>query len=466
MNPSAQRIINGKDEMFERIPSRHFSSLKFLMRYPMFLLAFGPPIFREHVNLRGLDTSQAHFDFWSIIQVAWIGVPTVRAVIRLIFAESLRVPRRVQTILRLAFFLGLLYLISVVYSPGRVISAEFSLLYFATIICVAEFIVDVYKEPPNWIECIFQLRRIAFIVLMIIVVILFFDPAMVLTAVPGEGIRLRGGAVGDTDLLGSVIALISAYTFLHSLEPKVKSTFFFLVGLAGTLATQGRGTVIALFFVLLFLGVQWAKTSGRTAFLFISGFIASILLSGLTLAVIGGGNIWKHISRGQETADLATASGRTEMWAFAFTNSLKHPQGMGYVAGFRNYFTNTLNLHFGSNVANLGNCHNSFVQVLADAGWLALALYLMMNVRILILGWRFATKRVVASLASENGAPHAIRCAMLMLLMFFIEGMESSDFDIPLRQAFYFQNIVVAIILGASARMLIAHRNRRPTFVR
>jgi O-antigen ligase len=466
MNQPAQWIADDRDERFSESPPRHLSFLKFFLRYPIFLLALGPPIFRQHAALRGIDTSQAHFDFWSIFQVIWIGVPTVRAVIRLTLARSLRMPAQVRTILRLAFFLGLLYMISVVYSPGRVISAEFSLLYFATMICVTEFVVDVYRKPPNWVDCLFQLRRIAFFVLMIIVVTLFFAPTMVLTIELGEGIRLRGGAVGDADLLASAIALISAYNFLNSLESRVKSVSFFLFGLAGTLVTQSRGTLIALFVVLTLLGVQWAKTSGRTAYLFISGLIASILVSSVALVVIGGSTIWKHISRGQETADIASASGRTEIWTFAIDYCIKHPQGMGYVAGFRKYFTNTLNLHFGSNVANLGNCHNTFVQVLADAGWLALALYLMMNLKIVLLGWRYARKQIVMSLASENGAPHGIRCAMLLLLMFYVEGMESSLFGIPLQQPFYFQYVVIAIILGASARMIIASRARRPSLIR
>jgi hypothetical protein len=466
MNQPAQWITNGKDEEFKESPTRWLSFLGFFVRYPIFLLALGPPIFKASGALKGMDTSQAHFSFWNVIQVAWIALPTGRAIIRLIFARSLRIPKQIQAVLRLGFFLGFLYMMSVVYSPGRVVSAEFSVLYIGTMICVTEFIIDVYRNPPNWVQCLFQLRGISLVVLVVVLVTLLFDPSMVLVVVQGEGIRLMGGSVGSTGLLGSVIAIISAYSFLNSFESKVQSTFFFLVGLAGTLITQGRGIEIALFIVLTILGVQWAKTSGRAAYIFIAGFIASILIAGAVLVVGGGGRVWNAFNRGEDLSVFTSGNGRTEMWKYAFNYCIRHPQGMGYVAGFRYYFTRTLDFYFGSDVAKLGNCHNSFVQVLADAGWLALALYLIMNARIVALGWRFATKQVLVNLTSENAAPHGIRCAMLLLLLFFIEGMESSDFDIPLRQPFYFQYVIVAIILGASARMLVASRGRRLSLVR
>ena len=466
MTQSVRWMGSSESEFPAVKPSRRLSSLKFLQRYPIFLLALGPPIFRENGALKGFDTSQAHFSFWNVFQVAWIALPTARAIIRLISARSLRIPRQIQTVLRLAFFLGLLYMISVIYSPGRAVSAEFSVLYFGTMICVTEFIVDVYRNPPNWVQCLFQLRGLSFFSLIVILATLLFDPPMVLSNIPGVGIRLTGGVVGNTGLLGSVIAIISAYSFLSSLESKVQSTFFFLVGLASALISQTRGVEITLLIVLTILGVQWAKTSGRAAYIFISGFIASILVAGAALVAVGGGRVWNAFNRGQDTSGIATASGRTEMWTYAFSYCIQHPWGMGYVAGFRFYFTKTLDFYLGSGVAKLGTTHNAFVQVLADAGWLALALYLIMNARIVALGFRFAKKQILVPLASENAAPDGIRCAMLLLWFCYINGMESSDFDTPLRQSFYFQYVIVAIILGASARMLVASRARGPSLVR
>jgi hypothetical protein len=41
-----------------------------------------------------------------------------------------------------------------------------------------------------------------------------------------------------------------------------------------------------------------------------------------------------------------------------------------------------------------------------------------------------------------------------------------ADFDIPLRQPFYFQFIVVAIILGAATNMIIITRSRNASQAR
>jgi hypothetical protein len=44
--------------------------------------------------------------------------------------------------------------------------------------------------------------------------------------------------------------------------------------------------------------------------------------------------------------------------------------------------------------------------------------------------------------------------------------MESSNFTIPLQGPFYYQNIIVAIILGASATLLIASRTQYTSLAR
>jgi hypothetical protein len=42
--------------------------------------------------------------------------------------------------------------------------------------------------------------------------------------------------------------------------------------------------------------------------------------------------------------------------------------------------------------------------------------------------------------------------------------MEGSNFVIPLREEFYIQNIIIVIILGASASVIIAFRSRETSF--
>jgi hypothetical protein len=44
--------------------------------------------------------------------------------------------------------------------------------------------------------------------------------------------------------------------------------------------------------------------------------------------------------------------------------------------------------------------------------------------------------------------------------------MDTSVFNIPLQEPFYYQNIIVAIILGACATMLVNSRPRYASFAR
>jgi O-antigen ligase len=441
---------------------RRLSWLRFFLRYPIFLLAFGPPIFRAPIAAS--EANQAHFDFWSVFQVGWISLIALRAILRLTTARSIFIPKQIRSILRLAFFLGLIFLASVAYSPGRLVSTEFSILYFMTLICVVEFIVDAYRNPPNWMQCIFQLRLVLLLLFALVLLTAPFKPGLVMSIVPGARIRLIGNAVGSTTVLCPIIAIISAYSFLHSLESRVRATVFFLVGLAGTLITQTRGAEIALFIVLAILSVGWAKKTRRSAYILIFSLAASILLAAAVVGSIGGSRIWEIFNRGQDVEGIATATGRTEVWRFAIQYSITHPQGMGYVAGFRTIFTNRFDLNFEGDVTHLGTTHNTFVQYLVDGGWLGFALFLIMSAKVFALGWRFAGERFLVTLASERPTIHAIRCALLLLVFCFAEGMDISVFNIPLQGAFYYQNIIVAIILGASTSMLILSRPRYASF--
>jgi hypothetical protein len=101
------------------------------------------------------------------------------------------------------------------------------------------------------------------------------------------------------------------------------------------------------------------------------------------------------------------------------------------------------------------------MEVLADAGWLALALYLTLIVKTIILGLRFTKKAHLLTDDPDRDTRHALRCCLLLFMFFLIEGMEGSDFVIPLRQEFYFQFTIIAVILGASTSMLLASRPRR-----
>jgi len=436
------------------------SSLKFFLRYPIFLLAFGPPEFKSPSALAGVDTSQAHFDLWNVLQVAWLSVIALRAIIRLGTARSILIPKQIQSILKLPLFLGILFLLSVVYSPGRVISTEYVFLYFLNLICMVEFIVDAYRDPPNWMQCIFQLRLVALLLLVAVLLALVFAPSLVMAVVPGSRIRILGGSVASMGLYPEMIAIISAYTFLHSLESRGRSALLFLVGLAGTLVTQARGAELSLFLVLAVLAIGWARMGKRSAYIFVSAIMAFSLLAGAVVGTIGGDRIWNTFNRGQDTEGILTASGRTGVWWGVIEYCIVHPQGMGYIAGVRTFHRRDYSTNLHASLTNIGGTDNSFFQVLADAGWLALALYLTTIAKTVALGWRSMKKCTSVTLASGSVIRHSLRCALLLLLYCCAEGMEGPVFAVPLFGSFYCQNILIVMILGASASVIIASRPR------
>jgi len=439
---------------------RHFtypSGVKFFLRYPIFLLGFGPPIVRSGA----IDATSGVIDFWSILQVGWLVLISFRAINRLVSAQSILIPKQIRSILRLAFFLGLLFLASAAYSHSPLVSAAYSVFYFLTLICVTEFVVDVYRNPPNWIECLFHLRFIALLLSALVVLTLPIHPSIVMMTAPGLGARLVGGSVAPMTLVCPVIAIISAYTFLHSLEPRGRACFIFFVGLTGTLATQARASEIALLIVLSLIAIDWSRTSRRAGSFVIFGLIAFVISSGALVGAFGGVRMWSAVNRGQSAEGIASASGRTEIWKFVVQYCMSHPQGMGYVTGFRILFRQSLISESILDVIRIGNTHNMFAQFLADAGWVALTIYLVMLVKVFALGFRFAAKRSSISFVTDNISRHVLSCALALLIYFFVEGFGVSDYAIPLRASFYFQNLVIAIILGVSARLIAASRRGR-----
>jgi O-antigen ligase len=438
-------------------PRRRLSFLRFLVRYPIFILAFGPPVFR---GKEGIDITQGQVDIWSFLQAGLLCAVTFRTVLRLAAAESILIPKQIRSILKYAFFLGLLFLLSAIYSPSRFATAAYSVYYIFTWICVAEFIASAYRNPPDWVQCLFHLRFISFLLLLVLLLSFAYNPHLVVEIEPVVGVRFSGGAVASTSLICAVIAIISAYGFLYSLEPRRRSMFFLLAGLAGTVFTRSRAGELSLLLSLAILGIAWAKTGKRSAYAFISGLMASILLFGAFAVSAGGGRIWYIFNRGQNTEGIESASGRTEIWAFVIRYCTTHPWGMGYVDGFRVIFRQYYSLTTGQNLSQLGTAHNTFFDVLAGAGWLALAVYLIILAKTIKVAWCFAGRQTLLRPAMDSAPRHAVRCALVLLIFCLGYGMAATEFSAPLRGSFYILYIIIAIILGASAGMIAGARAR------
>lgn len=434
------------------------SFLRFFFRYPIFLLAFGPPLFRPN---SGIDATKGLLDVWAFIQVGWIGAISARAIYRLASADSIHIPKQVRSVFRYAFLLGLLFFFSAEYSPSRYVSVAYSVLYFLTLICVVEFIVDAYQNPPDWVQCLFHLRLLFVLLFILVLCMLPFFREIIMTMIPGVGIRLSGGLVAPVCVICPAIAVISCYAFLFSLEKKSHSVFLFLIGLGGTMVTQSRGCELGLLVALALVGIMWAGTSKRSNYLFIASTFGSILLACAALAVIGGGRVWNFFNRGQDLQGIESASGRTEIWGFVLRYCMAHPLGMGYIAGFRVFFRGYFALDLQLDPTHIGNAHNEFMDVLAGAGWPALAVFLFFLGKTIFLGWRYIRRRAVFSNASYERSRDALRCALALLVFCLVNGIDAADFTIPLRTPFYLQTIFIALMLGISARMIAVSRLQR-----
>ena len=460
MSQSAQWINGTNAEATSERPIRRLSTLEFLLRYPVFLLAFGPPILRPKSTFAGVDTSQSHFDFWSILQVGWVFAIALRAIIRLSFGHQMHLTRQARSILKYVLFLGLVFTASVAYSPGAVVSGEFSILYFVTWICFVEFLSDAYQNPPDWLQCLFVIRLILAVLLALVAICSVVQPSLVLAVTEGAGIRFSGGAIAPVGVIGPIIAIISAYSFLNFLERRSRSLLLFLAGVISTFVTQARGAEIALFLCLAILGFGWVKSGKRIAYLLVSATVALVLLATLVLVDVGADRIWNKFNRGQDSQGILTLSGRTEMWTSVIQYSLAHPQGMGYISGMRSFHGGhfAANLHF--NVDMNATADDTFIEVLADAGWLALAFYLAILVKAAALGWRYARKRMFKLSSREVTTRHALRCTLLVFFCLFVQSVEDSGYCNPLRPEFYLQDITLAIILGTSTSLYLASRTR------
>ena len=433
---------------------RH-SFVRFLWRYPIFLLAFGPPIFRtQHI-----DATKGIVDVWSLFQVGFLFVIAARAAKRLVTADSILLTKQSRYIIKMVFILGLFYLASSIYSPSRLVSAAYSILYLASWVCALEFLSDIYRNSPDWMRVVSYLRFIAILLLIPDLILLVVDPSLVMFYEPGVGIRF-GGLIGPVPLECPVIAIVSAYFFLHSLESKGRSIALFFLGFAGAMSTHARGCEIALMLSLSLLVVRWAFGSKRSLSIVIPGFVLLILLSGVAFGAYGGKHIWSAFNRGENVAAIETASGRTQMWHFVLQYSLTHPQGMGYVAGFRVLFRDYFTLGLLLDPTRIGNAHNAYVQVLADAGWLALAIYLIIVINLLRLAWRFSNRRLCLRYAVNGTYRNAIECMLYIFIYEAIGGISAADGVVPLRVSFYWYIISVAVILGISTSMIVDYRSR------
>lgn len=457
MQQVVQRGRTGQSSTPGQLSSRRLPWPRFFLRYPIFFLAFGPPLFRSVDMYNGADTSQAHFDIWTIFQVGLLGVIALRALLRLSAVRSIRLIAPVRSVIRYTAFLGLLFAISIAWSPGRAVSAAYTFIYFLILICIAEFLVDTYQRPPDWMQCLFAMRLVSLLLMLLVAIAMVVAPHMVVAF--DDGIRLAGGSIGNVHVICPFIAVVSAYSYLYSLEPRRSSVTWFLVGFVGTALTQSRGAELSLFFVLCILGLIWARRNLRSASFFATVAVLSSLFVLLIFTTGNGGQVWQKFNRNQDAEHIMSLTGRTDTWVQVISYCMQHPQGMGYIAGLRaSHFT------AGSRdpvMHKMGGTDDSYFEALADGGWLGLALYVLILIKVFHLGWRYVRNRVRNGQDAEAICRHAISCSLLLFVFCLGDSIDGSEFALPMLQPYYFQWITIAILMGAASTITLARRRHR-----
>jgi len=219
-------------------------------------------------------------------------------------------------------------------------------------------------------------------------------------------------------------------------------------------ASQWRGAIFSLLFVLIFLFIDWARMKKHFQIKMTAFAGIAVLLIGFTWGILGSHRVWVAFSHNQGRESLLNGSDRVDQWVALIRFSIGHPLGLGYIANIDRYAKGYPWGRYG-----VQGIDNGYLEVLGVAGWLALAVYATIIIKTGALGWRLARNRSLPSAPHNGVTSDSARCAFYLFLYCILEQMENSEFSIPLKQSFYIQYILIAIILGQSATLLSASRS-------
>jgi putative inorganic carbon (HCO3(-)) transporter len=141
------------------------------------------------------------------------------------------------------------------------------------------------------------------------------------------------------------------------------------------LGSSSRGALLAL---IVMLGMLWLKSSGK----FVTGTLG---LFALALGVLFMPPEWMERMRSiTEYAQDPSALGRINAWQFAFNLANDHP----IVGGGLRTFTPDLFLLYAPEPWRFHDAHSIFFEVLAEEGYVGLALFIMMGLMTLVMASR------------------------------------------------------------------------------
>lgn len=175
--------------------------------------------------------------------------------------------------------------------------------------------------------------------------------------------------IGSAQLLGLAL-VVAAVDLLVGLRPLQRLEHGFLmcasVGLAaGLWATKSRGALVATVVAVLVLVVLTPRARQRSHAVLLGALMAVPLVAGVFDRAVQG-----TLLRGQNTDELTSLTGRTELFAYAWELIVERPiLGHGYLAG-RGLFLERFPW--------AGESHNAVVDIAISLGLVGLLLYMLL----------------------------------------------------------------------------------------
>ena len=210
-------------------------------------------------------------------------------------------------------------------------------------------------------------------------------------------------------LLVCVLDLLAGLRPIRGREQALLVTIS-LVFAAGLWATKARGALIATLLAILVVLVLTPDRRRRGVAVFIAGLTAVPLMAG---AFDQG--ISRSVLRGQTQEQLASLSGRTELFAHAWQLVLERPLfGHGYLAGRRLFL---------ERFAWAGESHNAFVDIAISLGLLGVLLY---------VGLLITCATPLARRVRRHTCRHHVVVGVAFLIWLLVDGLVSDSFGGPI----------------------------------
>jgi hypothetical protein len=423
--------------------------IRSFFQYPLLLLLLGPPVIRVELREASASASGA-FDAWVLLQVAFYAVLGVRSVWYLHRTRQRRQVRGFWTFVKMSVALSVLLILSSAYSPEPKLTFAYGILFLCGQLIVFQFVAQASCEDVPLLALMAKARTIAIgLAVLVGAVALVSIRAAGGVYIPEAGFRILGGSVAPMPVLGQVIFAVSFYFMLFKLEPFRKSLFCLAVGIAVLAIAQTRSTYIVVVLAFAYVLCMWMKTSKSARLQFFAIIFLLPVLIGAGVSALGGDRVYQVLTRGQSEEGLKTLSGRTYVNDFVLHTVAQSPQGIGYVAGFRSRFMALRDSSAPLDPTRIGNAHNMYFEVLAGAGWLALATF----IALLALIARHALQKRTPDFM-RTARWHVRNLAWILFLSMLVLGLFSSEFVLPARACFGYFWFAVGMIMSVS----LAHR--------